>query len=60
MENNKELEWLFGVTDKDMNEVIEQQANTESDAPNENKTKAAVHTKKLGKDFNKRPRESRR
>jgi len=60
VENNKELQWLFGVSSKDMNELIEDQAKTESEAPDKEKTQATVHTKKLGKDFNKRPRKSSR
>ena len=59
MENKKDLGWLFGVTDKDYKELIEKQANTESNAtvqPTGGKAKSLVKTNGIkGK---KRPRET--
>ena len=59
LKNNKNLGWLFGVTDKDYKNLIEQQANTESNAtvqPSNGKAKSLVKTNGIkGK---KRPREN--
>ena len=59
MENNRNLEWLFGVTDKDYKELIEKQASTETTASDKNNPKVKVIQKSYQKNFNKRPREKK-
>lgn len=56
----KKLSWLFGFTDRDCKEMIEEQARTESTVTEQSKGKVKVMTKGYKKNFNKRPRDNKR